>query len=269
MSFYPLFNVVGNSGFVNLPNFSPNNWEKTQEGSKEIYAISTDGTMWRSEYYMSIQPNRFALVHANNFRSNEVIEHEGTYLSDLRLLQLKETKGFEGEFSELPKNTLGSTHFPEWRATIGLENSSSKVSYQGEINPVPSHASLLTFHPFIQFGDVENYFVFLNLEKSPIYRWAEIEIYLAGTAKKVGTHKIRNNSANIIPLNQYGFSPSDLPVFLSKNMAGIPFGFGMDIKSGMLSLEHTHPPASFTLHGNRLSSQKSIKTNWSNFLNKK
>jgi hypothetical protein len=49
-------------------------------------------------------------------------------------------------------------------------------------------------------------------------------------------------------------------------MAGIPFGFGKSISSGMLSLEHTHPPGSFTIHGDRFLSQKNIKVGWANFL---
>ena len=49
-------------------------------------------------------------------------------------------------------------------------------------------------------------------------------------------------------------------------MAGIPFGFGLNRTAPMLSLEHTHPPASFVVHGNRFETQKIIKTNWFNIL---
>ena len=38
----------------------------------------------------------------------------------------------------------------EWRATVGFNLFESQTSYQGEINPFPQKASLLTFHPFIQ-----------------------------------------------------------------------------------------------------------------------
>ena len=44
-------------------------------------------------------------------------------------------------------------------------------------------------------------------------------------------------------------------------MAGIPFGFGISKKNNMLSMEHTHPPASFVIHGERFSIQKKIKEN--------
>ena len=268
MSFYPLFDILDNSGFVNLPNFSPNNWEKNQIGSKLVHAISANESLWESQSAGYIHQDSFRSFVTSEFSKIDCTEHEDGFVSDLVLLHLGGQEDLTGNFNELPKSSLSQTHWPEWRATIGFENANSKVSYQGEINPFPPFGSLLTFHPFIQFEGVNNYFVFLNIEKSPTYRWAEIEIYLSGSAKKIGVHKIRNNSANIISLDKYDFSPHDLPVFVCKNMAGIPFGYGVDINSGMLSLEHTHPPASFTIHGNRLSSQKNIKMIWTKYLNR-
>ena len=45
-------------------------------------------------------------------------------------------------------------------------------------------------------------------------------------------------------------------------MAGIPFGFGISNTNDMLSLEHTHPPASFVLHGERIKVQGELKKRW-------
>ena len=112
----------------------------------------------------------------------------------------------------------------------------------------------------------ENYFVFVNLETSPIRRYSIIEIYLPHKKKFVDRVKVYNNHANIISLDKYEFSKNELPTFICRNMAGIPFGFGINRTSPMLSLEHTHPPASFTLHGSRFQVQKRIKTSWFNKL---
>ena len=49
-------------------------------------------------------------------------------------------------------------------------------------------------------------------------------------------------------------------------MGGIPFGFGISYNDDMLSLEHTHPPASFSVHGERFEVQKKIKSLWFNEL---
>ena len=67
---------------------------------------------------------------------------------------------------------------------------------------------------------------------------------------------------NFIPLNLYNFLPDQLPIFICRSMAGIPFGFGISKNKDMLSLEHTHPPASFSVHGERFKVQGEIKNNW-------
>ena len=73
---------------------------------------------------------------------------------------------------------------------------------------------------------------------------------------------ISTNSLTTIPLDVYSFKPTDLPVFYSPEIAGIPFGLGIAKSGKMLSLEHTHPPASLVLHGNRRAIQGKIKKSW-------
>jgi hypothetical protein len=261
MPFYPLFNINENLGFVQLANFAPNNWENTENGNKKIISFNSDGEKWIVKQLGMIPENQFKTIQSIDFSSLVMQEHEGVYIEELILLEMR-TDVLPNQLNELPDPCLASTHWPEWRATIGFQSTNSRVSYQGEIIPTPTKASLLTFHPFIQFDDIRNYFVFINIEKSPVHRWSQIDIYLSGSKKKIGTRKIRNNATNIIPLDGYGLTPQDLPVFYCKNMAGIPFGFGKSISSGMLSLEHTHPPGSFTFYGNRMLAQREIKAGW-------
>ena len=73
---------------------------------------------------------------------------------------------------------------------------------------------------------------------------------------------ISTNSLTTIPLDVYNFKPTDLPVFYSPEIAGIPFGLGIAKSGKMLSFEHTHPPASLVLHGNRRVIQGKIKKSW-------
>lgn len=261
MPFYPLFKIKEIPGFTQLANFSPNNWEKISSGIKNVFAIFSDGREWRVKQQGIISENEFCSYSTADFFSLKTDEFDGVFIEDLILFDMRDG-ALPDQLDELPESGFVSSHWPEWRATIGFKSLNSQVSYQGEILPTPPKASLLTFHPFIQFEDARNYFIFLNIEKSPVHRWSEIDIYLSSTGKKVDTKKIRNNAANIIPLDDYGFTPEDLPVFYSKNMAGIPFGFGKSISSEMLSLEHTHPPGSFTIHGNRIIAQRDIKSSW-------
>jgi hypothetical protein len=267
MSFYPLFDLNEAKGFISIPNFSVNNWEKTHNGIKTIYSfrISKNST-WDVHNFGPIAENDFFNITTDELNENLSYEMiDDIIIGDLILFQLR-NENLGSCLIELPNPDFESTKWPEWRATIGFACENAKVSYQGEINPTPANATLLTFHPFIQFVGIKNYFVFVNVEKSPIERWSEIEIFDSRTGKKIDTKKVRNNSVNIIPLDKYDFTPLDLPVFYCKSMAGIPFGFGKAITTDMMSLEHTHPPASLTLHGNRMVAQKNIKVAWANYL---
>ena len=265
MPFFPIFNILDNQGFIHLSNFSPNSWEKISPSDKILSSFHTNGNLWEVNCLGKLSQDHFKCFQSTDFVSiNSNIINDVT-VQELVLIDLREDN-LEDRLMELPKKILPSTTWPEWRATIGVKNSSSRVSYQGEILPFPPQASLLTFHPFIQFEDINNYFVFLNIESSPIHRWSEVEIYLSSTGKKIDTKIIRNNAANVFSLDQYEFTPEDLPVFYCKNMAGIPFGFGKSRTTGMLSLEHTHPPGSLTLHGNRMKAQRDIKLGWVNHL---
>ncbi len=265
MPFFPIFNIHDNFGFIQLSNFSPNNWEKVPCSDTNVFSYFTNGENWKVDCIGNLSQNQFKCLQSADFLSISSKNIDDVTVEELVLTDLRKDK-LSDTLMELPKKFSHSTIWPEWRATIGFKNSSSRVSYQGEILPFPSKASMLTFHPFIQFEDTSNFFVFLNIENSPIHRWAEVEIYLSSTGKKIDCKKIRNNAANILSLDQYGFTPDDLPVFYCKSMAGIPFGFGKSKSTGMLSLEHTHPPSSLTLHGNRLLAQRDIKVGWVNHL---
>ena len=162
----------------------------------------------------------------------------------------------------LPDEAFWSSRIPEWRCTSGLYNSSAQTSYQSEIFPFPNKASLLTFHPFIQEGDLKNYLVLLNVIKVPQVTESFLEIRDASSLKLRDRVKVLSNSLNCIPLDGYKFSQSELPIFYIDSMAAIPFGLGVSEDGQMLSLEHTHPPASLVLFGQRNFIQGQIKQKW-------
>lgn len=261
MAYFPLFNITDVAGFTTLANFSPNDWERPVKGDLFVTSFRTDGRVWHTRDEGIIEEGGFKMFEANQF-DLKLNESE----SEIVLFQISTEKP-DPELTVLLHDNLISTHWPEWRATVGFKRNGAQASYQGEVNPFPNMASLLTFHPFIQLQETENYFVLLNVESSPMFRWSELEIYNSSTRKRIDTVKVKNNCVNIIPLDQYGFADTELPIFQCKTMAGIPFGFGKSKTSSILSLEHTHPPGSLTLFGNRFSSQKHTKSQWSEFLN--
>jgi hypothetical protein len=162
----------------------------------------------------------------------------------------------------LPTEKTWFSEVPAWRNTSGFCNSFAQVSYQADVEPLPSKASLMTFHPFIQFSEIENRLVVLNATNSPEIIESNIQIYNSNKMELIAEEKVKTNSLTTIYLDKYGFLPSDLPIFYCPNMAGIPFGLGISNDSKMLSMEHTHPPASLVLHGDRRAIQGKIKKNW-------
>jgi len=260
MAYFPLFSITDAAGFTTLANFSPNDWERPVKGDLFVTSFRTDGKVWHASDEGIIEQDRFRTFAANQFNL-KLNESE----SEIILFQLSTVKP-DPELTLLQPDHLISTHWPEWRATVGFKRNGAQASYQGEVNPFPNKASLLTFHPFIQVEETENYFVLLNVESSPVFRWSELEIYNSNTRKIIDTVNVKNNCVSIIPLDQYGFTDKELPIFQCKTMAGIPFGFGKSKTSSILSLEHTHPPGSLTLFGNRFNSQKHTKSQWSEFL---
>ena len=171
--------------------------------------------------------------------------------------------------AELPVLNCSHTYMPMSRATLGLDSSFTTTAYQGEINPFPSLASLLTFSPLLQFGlGVENYVLLMNLEKLPESRKAVVKIYDAHSKELKKIQSAYSNQINIISLNDMGFNEQNLPVIICREMAFIPLYFSSYKLGEMLSLEHTHPPASFVVHGNRFGAQKQIKEYWFSQLKK-
>jgi hypothetical protein len=127
----------------------------------------------------------------------------------------------------LPTKKTWSTNIPEWRNTTGFFNQWAQTSYQGELIPLPRKANLLTFHPFIQYGQVNNKLLVLNLSDDPLIRSGLIYFFNSKTRKLIGTDMVYTNSVTTIDLDVMNFQPNDLPVFYSPEIAGIPFGLGV------------------------------------------
>lgn len=255
MSYYPVLKAPGCQGWVTLCNFSPNNWEIRDVSSKFINVTWAEGGKWRSEYLGMLAPDEM--------RTITIEEVSGVVHSNALPLLSLGTASLPTSSESLPQIASPQTHVPNWRATLGLSSAQSSTCYQGEIDPFPPSGSLLTFGPFIQFNEgVENYLILLNIEKSPIVRSSQVEILDADQVVLREKVEVVNNDATIIPLDNLGFGQNDLPVIVCRGMSAIPLYFSKTSDGSFLSLEHTHPPASYVIHGKRWEAQKVIKNLW-------
>ncbi|ASY12537.1 hypothetical protein A1s21155_06290 [Candidatus Planktophila dulcis] len=251
--FFPLMKTEGLTGFLDLTYLPPNNWENRINVPLNLYAIWPEGGSWTTE--------NLGLIQFGESHSFDSSQHEEKLVSGMCLIYPSAEK-LDSQIDKLPEKPVWDSRIPEWRATTGFKNAVSQTSYQGEIFPLPSKASLLTFHPFIQYGEVENRLLVLNVTKNPEIIESDLFLYDSKSKSKRGSSRVKTNSLTTIQLDGFNFAPHELPAFLIPNMAGIPFGLGVSKDGSMLSMEHTHPPASLVLFGNRFAVQGSIKKKW-------
>ena len=252
--FFPLMKTPNLNGFCDLVYESPNNWENRIHKPISLYLLWSNGNRWLSKKISEMNyGDEIRLV------TNDI--DEKCLATGLALIY-PSLEPIEPELSTLPSRKVWYSEIPAWRNTSGFYNEFTQVSYQSDIEPLPSKASLLTFHPFIQFGDVINNLLVLNVTNDPKIQSGKISMFNSFDKSFVADSLISTNSLTTIPLDIYSFKPTDLPVFYSPEIAGIPFGLGIAKSGKMLSLEHTHPPASLVLHGNRRVIQGKIKKSW-------
>lgn len=255
MSYYPVLKAPGARGWATLCNFPPNNWEVRHRGDQWVNVTWASEGRWLTESLGALAEGGVRTVTDQELAGRVPAEA-------LALLSLTRTP-LPAESGILPKLDTPSTTTPAWRATLGLATDTAQTSYQGELDPFPQTGTLLTFGPFLQFGaGLENHLILLNLENSATDRISELEIFDSAGLGLKGKFKVRNNSANVIPLDGLGFGPENLPLLICRSMAAIPLYFSRTSDGAFLSLEHTHPPASLVVHGKRWEAQKLLKNRW-------
>ena len=151
-----------------------------------------------------------------------------------------------------------------WRANIKIKSKNSYTSYQGEYpgGMIDKNLTLVSCSPMIQnHPTIKNFFYLVNLNASPEIKEFNLEI-LNSDKKVISNLKCYTNKINLIDLNNLKINfNSNMYIFTSKNGGGIPIYFSID-NSERMSLEHTHPPTEYILHGNRFLFQRLKKSFW-------
>lgn len=252
--FFPLMKTADLEGFLDLIYEAPNNWENKIRKTIYVHIIWSEHSHWRTRQIAVMNKGDIFRINTKDLDPKILPNNLALVYPSLCPLPVK--------VPSLPTEKTWYSEVPAWRNTSGFYNSFAQVSYQADIEPLPSKASLMTFHPFIQFSEIENRLLILNATNAPEIIESNIQIYNSDKMELIAEEKVKTNSLTTIYLDQYGFLPTDLPIFYCPDMAGIPFGLGISNDSKMLSMEHTHPPASLVLHGNRRAIQGTIKKNW-------
>ena len=155
MSYFPILKAPYCTGSTTLYNFSPNNWELVDKCEQIVSLTYIKDDLWHSVALEKLACQAYKVVKHNDI--SNLIPDGALALLSLSKEELPRTS------AELPVLSCNHTNVPNYRATLGLESASTEASYQGEIDPFPTQASMLTFSPFLQFGeDIENYVLLMN-----------------------------------------------------------------------------------------------------------
>ena len=256
--FFPILSAPGCSGWTTVFNFPPNDWEDSKRISRYLNVTWTDGVTWKSYVVCKLK-------HGEIKRIDRDLLLKDIPENFLVLLSLTENE-LPNLSDTLDMGLMPTTGYPNWRGTIGLTSNvgSFEVSFQGEITPFSTSGSLLTFGHFQQFHpEIENHLLLINIEKSPRFRSGLLEIRIAASPKKlIKSITCQNNSVTSINLSDLGFSMTDLPIFICKEMSAIPLYFSRTRDGSFLSLEHSHPPAATVMSKGMFDAQKYLKNLW-------
>jgi len=255
MQFYPILQAPGCLGKTTLYNFPPNNWEYYPRCTQIVNLLWIANGAWHSVMIDELSYGSMRRYDHSDFSA--FIEQDVFCLLCLTNSPLPRS-------SQLLPDIIQTTTTPTWRATLELSTTTSSTSYQGELSPFPAPGSLLTFSPLIQVDEsVHNYLLLLNLEKSPMRRGALVQLYkLSNSFSLLDSFYVYNNAISAYKLDPLRFSSIDLPAIICKNMSFIPLFLSVSLDGSALSLEHTHPPASYVIHGRRRDAQKYLKNRW-------
>lgn len=254
MSYFPIISAPGCLGRTTLFNYPPNDWESVLKNKQLVNLTWAQNDRWNSVTVDELSYGSFKSYQYSDF---------STYLPENSLPLLSLSSSPPPISTDLLPISSKKTHIPSWRATIGLTSLNSSASYQGELDPFPVPGSLLTFSPLLQLNEsVRNYILLLNLERVPIKRSSKLKIFTSNSPNMLGEFEIFNNCITPISLEQLELGSQDLAVSICTEMSAIPIYLSIAVDGSCLSLEHTHPPASYVLHGRRWEAQRLLKSRW-------
>lgn len=254
MTFYPFLRNDFFSAELDLHCFSPNSSQPFKSKTLNLYITWSDGNCWQTRFLYEINNGESIRV------TNSLIDLFDVPRDRLILLFFTELI-LSNTLQTLSKISFDFKSLPVWRATISLEaNPYVTSSYQGEIDCFRPKSTFLTFSYLYQ-PNLINYLFSLNLQASPILEDHKLSISNCISPGLSSSVNVQTNTLNIIPLDDH-INGNEFYSISSRTLSGIPLFISTDENKTFLSIEHTHPPASSFLHGNRWSLQYILKTNW-------
>tara|TARA_B100001063_G_C16776446_1_gene565844 strand:- start:3857 stop:4645 length:789 start_codon:yes stop_codon:yes gene_type:complete len=256
---YPLLKPpsFGYHSYVTIHNFHPFPLSFGWPSRRFIYLVFSYLNVWNCVFLETLRPsNSLSLDYRDIFE----------YLpsSDISPFILLTTDSLNERLDSLNEIPTPSS-LPAWRSTISISKGQSSTSFQGECPIFKPNRPLLSFTPFIQGSGSDNYFYLVNLTDSPVAYDSELNVYDPTHPKQLlASFPVSTNSCNPIFLDDTLSEYTSL-IFHCPKITGVPIFLSTDGTN--LSMEHTHPAASFTIGlDNRINISRVTALNWSNYI---
>lgn len=256
MNFFFLLknNIPNLKSEIDLINFSPSlEFSKSKSQDSILHIVYSDGNEWIYKDLCKLPKNETITISEDDIDNS--LKNHSIYFS------INKNKISKSDYLLDEKYHVSSI---AWRANIKIRNNKTTTSYQGEYpgGMTKKNISLVSCSPMIQNKKLsENYFYLVNLHTNPKITKFDVNI-LDSKKNKLTSLKCYTNNINFFNLNNLNLPENNnMFIFQSDNGGGIPIYFSQD-KNGQMSLEHTHPPTEYVLHGNRFLFQKIKKNFW-------
>ena len=256
---YPLLKPPNDlyDSFVTIHNFHPFPLSFGLNKERYLYLVYSYNNSWISIFLETIKAGQSYCIYYSNVLK---------YLPSVGVTAFVALSSHHlvDEFHHLNHISTPKS-LPAWRATISITKGQAGTSFQGECPIFPPNRSLISFSPFIQGSDTDNYFYLVNLTDSPKHYSSELKVYdPCQTSTPLATYIATTNSCNLFMLGKDLSNYTSL-VFYCPDITGVPIF--MSSSDSKLSMEHTHPAASFTLGtANRKNLSKLVGINWSHYI---
>ena len=229
-------------------------WSKEKLYNVNVHVFYSDGIKWKFHYFKTIKKNDYLTINKDELPID--FQNKSVFIS-LNKDKISDSSKLINE------NYMNS--IPAWRANIKLKSKSTACSYQGEIpsSLTEKNLSLVSCSPMVQLEkNINTYFYLVNLNSNPSKIKFKINV-LNKNKEIVYTDNFYTNTINILNLKNIITNLNEkMYIFTSKDKGGVPIYFSKNDTNTSLSLEHTHPPTEYTIHGNRIFFQKEKKNFW-------
>ena len=256
MNYYFFPQIKGFNSSVTLVNYPPLDNFSLIKKKQKIYVAWSTNDFWNYKQIGEISPY-------------EAIEIKRSEID----IDKKFSPFIFFYFKELPKYSkelILSNHMynkPTWRGNIKIYSPYTATSYEGdyqhEMVKFVKKGSLVSISPMIQNSkSLKTKFIFVNISLKPEIKKHKIYFYDPMNNKILKKSYIHSNTCNVADIENIKTNQNSPTMTISKTISGIPIYFSYSSDKKALSIEHTHPPSSFTVFGDTLFFQRKLKSYW-------